>query len=67
MLADILFRALERTSFNMTDGSNNYNGVKNHVLDPADRTRSELRHDPKFRELKKELGEAKKSREAQSD
>jgi hypothetical protein len=60
ILADILFKALEGTSFNMTDGSHNYNGVKNHVLDPVHRTRTELRHDPKFRELKKELAEAAK-------
>lgn len=60
MLADILFRALEGTSFNMTDGSHNYNGVKNHVLDPVHRTRSELKHDPKLREMKKELQERKR-------
>jgi hypothetical protein len=68
MLADILFRALEGTSFNMTDGSHNYNGVKDRVLDPVHRTRTELRHDPKFREFKKELTEAgKKVRESKSE
>jgi len=68
LLADILFRALEGTSFNMTDGSQNYNGVKNHVIDPVHKTRAELRHDPKFREMKKELSEAaKKAREAKSE
>jgi hypothetical protein len=67
LLADILFKALEGASFNMTDGSHNYNGVKNHVLDPVHRTRNELRHDPKFTSLKKELTEAaKKVREAKS-
>jgi len=60
MLADMLFRALEGTSFNMTDGSRNYRGVKNHVLDPVHRTRNELKHDPKFKEMKKELKEGKK-------
>ena len=65
MLAEILFRALEGTSFNMTDGSRNYNGVKDHILDPVHRTRTELRHDPKFKELKKKLAEtAKKVGEA---
>ena len=68
MLADMLFRALEGTSFNMTDGSHNYNGVKDHVLDPVHRTRTELRHDPKFREMKKELTESgKKVAEAESE
>jgi hypothetical protein len=68
MLAEILFKALEGTSFNMTDGSHNYNGVKDRVLDPVHRTRTELRHDPKFASLKKELTEAgKKVREAKSE
>lgn len=68
LLADILFKALEGTSFNMTDGSNNYNEVKNHVLDPVHKTRTELRHDPKFKEMKKELKEAgEKVREAKSE
>lgn len=68
MLADILFRALEGSSFNMTDGSHSYNGVKNHVLDPVHRTRTELKHDPKFTSLKKGLTEAgKKVREAKSE
>jgi len=55
ILADILFKALEGASFNMTDGSLNYEEVENHVLDPVHRTRTELRHDPRFSELKKEL------------
>ena len=42
----------------MTDGSRNYNGVKDRVIDPVHRTRTELKHDPKFREMKKELTEA---------
>ncbi len=66
LLAEILFKALEGTSFNMTDGSRNYNGVKNHVLDPVHRTRTELKHDPKFRELKKELREEKKKAEGEA-
>jgi len=60
ILADILFKALEGTSFNMTDGSRNYNKVKNHVLDPVHKTRNELKHDPKFKKMKKELKEEKK-------
>ena len=68
MLADMLFRALEGASFNMTDGSHNYNGVKNHVLDPVHRTRTELRRDPKFRQMKRELTESgKKVAEAEND
>lgn len=60
LLADILFRALKGTPFNVTDGSRNYNGVKDRVLDPVHRTRSELKHDPKFREMKKEAEELRK-------
>ena len=67
LLADILFRALEGASFNMTDGSRNYNGVKNHVLDPVHRTRSELKHDPKFKGMEKELREEKKKVEEAKD
>jgi len=59
ILADILFKALEGASFNMTDGSLNYEDVEKHVLDPVHRTRSELKHDPKFKEMKKELKEEK--------
>ncbi len=68
LLAEILFKALEGTSFNMTDGSPNYNEVNNHVLDPVHRARSELKHDEKFSELKKELREEKKKvEEARSE
>jgi hypothetical protein len=67
LLADILFKALEGASFNMTDGSRNYDGVKNHVLDPVHRTRSELKRDPKFKGMKKELREQKKKVEEAKD
>ena len=59
MLANMLFKALEGTSFNMTDGSKSYNEVKNRVLDPVHRTRNELKHDSRFKEMRKELKEEK--------
>jgi hypothetical protein len=68
MLADILFKALEGTTFNVTDGSLNYSQVKDHVLDPVHKTRSELKHDKKFQEMKKEVREeVKKVREAKPE
>jgi hypothetical protein len=68
ILAEILFKALEGTSFNMTDGSHNYNGVKDRILDPVHRTRSELKHDANFRELRKEAKDSqKKVAEAKND
>jgi Skp family chaperone for outer membrane proteins len=68
MLAEILFKALEGGSFNMTDGSRNYNGVKNHVLDPVHKTRTELKHDQKFKEMKDGLKKSdKKVKEAKSE
>ena len=68
MLADMLFRTLERASSNMTDGTHNYNGAKKHVLGPVHRTRTKLRRDPKFRQMKKELTESgKEVAEAEND
>lgn len=68
ILADVLFKALEGASFNMTDGSQNYNEVKNHVLDPVHRTRAELKHDPKFKGLKEvEKDAEKRVKEAKSE
>ena len=62
MLADTLFKALEGTSFNMTDGSFNYSQVKDHVLDPVHKTRNELKHDKKFQEMREEVKEAKEAK-----
>ena len=60
VLAEILARALEGTSFNVTDGSKSYSGMKNHVLDPVHKTRVELRHDERFRDMVNKAKDLKK-------
>lgn len=61
LLAEILALALTGTSFNVTDGSNKYNSMNNHVLDPVHRARTELKHDKKFRDMVKRARELKKA------
>jgi len=68
ILADILFKALEGSPLRITDGSQNYNAIPDRINCALHKTRSELKKDPKFRELKKEARELqKKSKKAKTE
>ncbi|MGC8613981.1 MAG: hypothetical protein ACP5L2_07100 [Conexivisphaera sp.] len=55
LLAEIVAIALRGASFNSTDGSRSYNGMENRVVDPVHKVRTELRHDPEFLRMAREL------------
>ena len=60
LLAEILARTLEGSSFNITDASKSYNSMKDHVLDPVHRARNELKHDKQFRDMVSKAKDLKK-------
>jgi hypothetical protein len=59
ILAGALWKALEGSSFTVTDGSNNYNEYSNRVRCTVHKTRNELKKDTEFKKLKKEAKEGR--------
>lgn len=67
LLAEILFKALAGSPLKITDGSRNYDGLRD-MRCTLHKTRNELKNDPKFKELKNEAREAQKRvKEAKSE
>lgn len=57
IMAGILYRALEGTSSTVTNGSKCYTEIENRIGCTFHKTKNELKHDPKFNQMKKEAGE----------
>ncbi|MGH7240560.1 MAG: hypothetical protein ACREHG_10955 [Candidatus Saccharimonadales bacterium] len=57
ILASILFKSLEGTTSTVTDGSRSYNEIKNRIGCTVHKTRSELKRDENYKQLKKEARE----------
>jgi len=67
LLAELLFKALEGSPLKVTDGSHNYDGLRD-LECTAHRARNELKKDPKAKEMKKEFREIQKRvREAKTE
>lgn len=68
LLAEILFKALEGSSSTVTDGSRNYEEIKNRIGCVLHKTKNELKRDSKFKELRKEVRQLKeRQKEAKSE
>lgn len=68
VMAGILYRALEGTTSTVTDGSKSYTEIKNRIGCAVHKTRNDLKHDPKFKQMKKEANELiKKGKEAKTE
>ncbi|MGH2508045.1 MAG: hypothetical protein ACREFU_20945 [Acetobacteraceae bacterium] len=68
ILAGILHKALEGTTSTVTDGSRNYNEIKNRIGCTVHKTRSELKHDQNFKQMKKEANAIiKKGKDAKTE
>src|SRR5208283_3705725 len=68
VMAGILYKTLEGTSSTVTDGSKSYAEIKNRIGCAVHKTRNELKHEPKFKQMKKEAKELiSKQREAKTE
>lgn len=68
ILASILYKALEGTTSTVTDGSHNYDEIKNRIRCTVHKARSELKKDPNFKQMKKEAKELiSKGKEAETE
>lgn len=69
IMAGILYKALEGTTSTVTDGSKCYADIERRIGCTVHLTRNELKHDPKFRQMKKEAKEiiSKQKDDAKSD
>jgi len=67
LLAELLFKALEGSPLKVTDGSKNYDGLRD-LECTVHKARNELKKDLKFRELRKEAREIQRTvQEAKSE
>jgi hypothetical protein len=67
LLAELLFKALEGSPLKVTDGSHNYDGLRD-LECTVHKARNELKKDPKVVEMKKEFREiSKRVRDAKSE
>jgi len=68
IMAGILYKALEGTTSTVTDGSKSYTEIEKKIGCAVHKTRNELKHDPKFKQMKNEAKELiSKRKEAKTE